>query len=131
LEGSVSDWLGVVREDKSEGSHQQKRCNDAQKLDTGLHSGWQAGNGLCSKTIRRTEFVTVRSSQFKIGTMEQKKEIAYQLELFDINGQSVIYPSPNRRRNGRTNGFASCFGRQTGTGLSVWDNGAGMQSGKS
>ena len=39
---------GVVREGKllSEGSHQQKRCNDAQKLDTGLHSGWQAGNGL-------------------------------------------------------------------------------------
>ena len=62
---------GVVHEDKSEGSHQQKRCNDAQKLDTGLHSGWQAGNELRNKTIRRTEFVTVRSSQFKIETMEQ------------------------------------------------------------
>ena len=59
---------GVVRKDKSEGSHQQIRGNDAQKLDTGLHSGWQAGNGLHSKTIRRTEFVTVRSSQHTEGT---------------------------------------------------------------
>ena len=56
------------------------------------------------KARRRTEFVTVRSSRFKIETMERKKEIAYRLELFDINGQSVIYPYPNRRNVEETDG---------------------------
>ena len=28
--------------------------------------------------------------------MEQKQVIAYQLELFDINGEGVVYPFPTR-----------------------------------
>ena len=58
--------------------------------------------------------------------MEQKKEIAYQMELFDINGHCVIYPilavQTQKQRTDKG------FGRQTGTILSVWINGAGMQS---
>ena len=36
--------------------------------------------------------------------MERKQEIAYQMELFDINGESVIYPYPNRRDEEETDG---------------------------
>ena len=36
--------------------------------------------------------------------MERKKELAYQMELFDINGQGVIYPYPNRRNVEETDG---------------------------
>ena len=36
--------------------------------------------------------------------MERKQEIAYRMELFDINGQSAVYPSPNRRNVEETDG---------------------------
>jgi hypothetical protein len=47
---------------------------------------------LICNSARRAEFVDLRSSWFKIELMEQKQVISYQLELFDINGQGVVYP---------------------------------------